>query len=73
MNFKPGDAVTVQLDEKLEKVGTISYPAKFVSYHPNPDWCTVELEKQHAGGTKILNVPLHIVAPVVEKKAEKQS
>lgn len=78
MNFKPGDKITVQLSEKLEIGGDILFSAKFVAYHPNSDWCTVELEdllenQIAGGGIKILNVPLHIVARAAEKKTEKKS
>jgi len=64
--FLPRDAVNVKLSEKHELGGQILHAARFVKFLPGREWAEVELEKEHAGGTKRLNVPVEIIA-----KAEK--
>ena len=57
--FKRGDSVTVRLAAEHELSGDLqAHPAKFIRILPGQDWAEVQLQEEHAGGTKTLNVPL---------------
>jgi hypothetical protein len=61
-NFKRGDKVTVNLTAKHELEGDLQpHAATFVRQLPGQDWAEVELEQEHAGGTKKLSVPLEAI------------
>jgi hypothetical protein len=61
-SFKRGQQVIVRLSRAHEIEGDpFDHPAKFVGYHPGGDWVDIELEREHAGGTKKLSVPASFV------------
>jgi hypothetical protein len=60
--FKRGDSVTVHLTAKHEIEGDLKkHAAKFIRRLPGQDWAEVELQEEHAGGTKTLHVPLDAI------------
>ena len=61
-NFKRGDTVTVRLTADHELEGDLqAHSAKFVRTLPGQEWAEVQLESEHAGGTKTLHVPLDAI------------
>jgi hypothetical protein len=61
-NFKRGDTVTVRLTAEHELEGDLqAHSAKFIRTLPGQDWAEVQLEEEHAGGTKTLHVPLDAI------------
>lgn len=60
--FKKGQGVTVLLDKEHSTEGeSVDHKAKFIGYHLDRQWADVELEAEHAGGTKRLSVPVSIL------------
>jgi hypothetical protein len=60
--FKRGDTVTVRLTADHELEGDLQpHSAKFIRVLPGQDWAEVQLESEHAGGTKTLHVPLDAI------------
>ena len=60
--FKRGDSVTLRLTADHELEGEMqSHAAKFIRRLPGQDWAEVELQEEHAGGTKTLHVPLDAI------------
>jgi len=63
--LKRGDSVTVRLTGDHQIEGDLqAYPAKFVRTLPGQDWAEVQLEEEHAGGTKTLHVPLDAIEAI---------
>lgn len=66
--FKNGQEVIVFLDKEhsLGSGESADHKAKFVAYHLNDrQWADVELETEHAGGTKRLSVPVFALKAVL--------
>lgn len=71
-NFKKGERVKVLLDETHNLVHDPAslftdaeekgHDAVFVSEHLDGQWADVDLEKEHAGGTRRLSVPLSMIS-----------
>jgi hypothetical protein len=60
--FKRGDSVTVRITAEHELEGDLrDHSAKFIRVLPGQDWAEVELQEEHGGGTKKLNVPLESI------------
>ena len=67
-DFKKGQEVTVFLDKEhsLGPGESADHKAKFVAYHLNDrQWADVDLETEHAGGTKRLSVPVFALKAVL--------
>lgn len=67
MDFQKGQPVTVHLDEKHSTDGeSAMHKAKFLGYHlTDPRWADVELEKEHAGKTRTLSVPISLISALL--------
>jgi hypothetical protein len=64
--LKRGDSVTVNLTAEHELpdgdgAKLHAHAAKFIRRLPGQDWAEVELQEEHAGGTKTLHVPLDAI------------
>ena len=60
--FKRGDSVILRLTADHELEGDLqAHSAKFIRVLPGQDWAEVQLESEHAGGTKTLHVPLDAI------------
>lgn len=60
--LKHGDKVRVRLTVDHKLAGDCElHQATFIGRLHGQDWAQVELEKEHAGGTKILHVPLDAI------------
>ena len=61
--FKKGQKVLALLDEKhsTDSGVSVDHKAKFLRYHLDRQWADVELEAQHAGGSKLLSVPVSLL------------
>lgn len=60
--LKKGEAVIVRLSEthELTDDNAVDHKAKFVQQNDDK-WAIVELEQEHAGGTKMLTVPMDAI------------
>lgn len=66
-NFKKGQEVVALMGENhlIDTDDVVEHKAQFLSYHPGGAWADIELEKEHAGGTKRLSVPVSILKAVL--------
>lgn len=69
--FQSGNRVTVYLTEKHElqrrfdEAGdAVEHEAIFLRLHPDKEWADVLLDKEHAGGTRLLSVPVSVLKKV---------
>lgn len=57
--FRKGDRVVARLSADLEHGGDLPHPGLFVQYHlTDRAWAEIELDEEHAGGTRKLQVPV---------------